>query len=146
LNAQPDPVDSPLTKMRSGSTSVHKETRPRRSFLNLASPSEAGFSLLEVSLLEVVLQRSVGLGHLVAQRKTDDEVDICRTNMGPRALRELTDQVSRHQATSQIDALSPGPEIAEQSEQRALAARRCCLIVVGAVFSATQNPITSRRR
>ena len=110
-----------------------------------AGPAEAGLLLLEASLLEVVLQRSVRLWRLVAEGETDDEIHVRRAYMGSRTFGELTDQVSRGQAARQVDALSPRAEVAEEGDQHPLAAPRRLLVVTGVVLP-HQNPITSRRR
>jgi hypothetical protein len=65
--------------------------------------------------------------------------------MGARAFRQLPDEVPGREAADEVDALAPGPEVAEQRDERALAAGGGGFVVVGEVVAA-QNPITSRRR
>jgi hypothetical protein len=62
-----------------------------------------------------------------------------------RPFRELPDEIPGREATDEVDALAPGPEIAQQRDERALATRGGGFVVVGEVVAA-QNPITSRRR
>lgn len=93
-----------------------------RHTIDIARPSEARFALLKLRLLQIVLQRPVRLGCLIAECKADDEIDVGRTHMSAGTFGEFPDEVSRCQAASQIDPVFPWPEIAKERDQHALAA------------------------
>ena len=108
--------------------------------LDFSRPAEAGLLLVEVRLLQVVLER-----RLVAEREADDEVNVGGPDVSARAFWKLADEVPRREAADEEDALAPRSEVAEQRDERTLAARGRRVVVVGEMVAA-QNPITSRRR
>jgi hypothetical protein len=113
--------------------------------VDVAGPPEAGLLLVEQSLLKVVLQSAVSLRRLVGQREPDDDVDIGGADMRPGSLGKSPGQVPGGQAASQVDPLAPWPDVAQERQQRPLAALGRLLVVVAEMLAA-QNPITSCRR
>ena len=91
--------------------------------LDLACPPKAWLLLVEVRLLQVVLERPVRLRRLVTEREADDEVDVGRSHVSAHPFRQLSDEIPGREATDEVDALAPGPEIAQQRDERALATR-----------------------
>ena len=114
--------------------------------IDVACPPEARLPLLEAYLLQVLLQGAVGLRRLVTERETNDQVNVCRTDMCRYAVGELPDQVPGGQPAGQVDALAPGTEVAEQRDQGTFASCGGLFVVVSAVPTVAQKPITSRRR
>lgn len=94
--------------------------------LDVATPSETRLLLLEVSLLQVVLECPIGLRGLVPEGEADDQIDVGRADVRPRALRELTDEVPRGEAAGQIFLSRQGPRspssVTRARSQRAVVA------------------------
>ena len=68
---------------------------------------------LEAETSDIVVSPTRAITRLVAKREADDKVDVGGADVGPSALRELPDQISRRQPSGKVDPLPPRANVAQ---------------------------------